>query len=273
MKTNSRLIATMALATLASLSMAQVGRYYATQGTSGPGTTFVYQAGAQVGSFAWAADAQMPIVVGDFGSGNRIRQAAGQPQTGQPQQGDEYLLDGTPTGTTNFWNSGDPAGTTAYDGAYNGSNIFMVHWLGATNGQVWKYDNNYGNGQFLFQANGGDIGITYDSSTNTIWTGNFGTGLVQQWDFNGNALSSFTAVGNSASALAYDSQSDSFWLCNGVYGAGSLLNYDRNGNLLGSFVTGNYLLGGEFLAVPEPGTVVAFGVGALALLIRRRRAR
>jgi len=258
---------------LAGAAYSQVGRYYATQGSNGPGQTVIYQAGAEVGRYNWAADAQMPIVVGDFGSGARIRQAAGQPISGSPQQGDEYLLNGTATGFTNFWDSGNPADSTAYDAGFDGKYIYMVHWLGPTDGQVWRYDNNYANGQFLFQANGsaagGDLGITYDSRTNTIWTGTFFTGQVTQWSMGGAMLSSFSIIGGSASALAYDSQSDTFWLSNGVFGVGTLLNYDRNGNLLGNFTTGEYLLGGEFYAVPEPASLLALGLGALAL--RRRR--
>lgn len=254
-------------AALTATSFAQVSRLYATQGTAFSGSTFSYQGGSLVGNFNWAADAQMPIVVGDFGSGVRIRQAAGQPQSGSPQQGDEYLLDGTPTGFTNFWNSGDPAGTTAYDAAFDGSNIYMVHWLGSTNGQVWKYDNNYANGVFLFQAQSGDLGITYDSGTNSLWTGNFNNGTVKQWSMTGALLNTFAGGNGSAAALAYDQATSSLWLHSG----GTFFEYDRNGTQLSSFATGRYLLGAEFVAVPEPGTIAAMALGTLLLLRRRAR--
>jgi len=258
-----------AVAALASSAAAQTGAYYVTDGTAGPGSTHVMQGGVQMFSYAWAADAQMPIVIGDFGSGMRVRQAAGQPTTGVPQQGDEYLLNGTPTGFTNFWNSGDPAGTTAYDAAFDGSSIYMVHWLGATDGQVFRYDNNYGNGQFLFAAEPGDLGITYDSVMGTVWTCNFSTGSVKQYSLAGAVLSQYN-VGQGAAALAYDASDDTFWMY--LTGSGQLAQYNRSGGLLQSYTAPGFVLGGEFAAVPEPGTVfgILAGLGAMVLRPRRR---
>lgn len=258
---------------LATFAAAQVGTYYTTDGTASIGKTRMYQNGIEVGNFDWATAGQMPIVVGDFGSGNMIRQAVGQPLSGNPESGNEYSLAGVATGTTNLWQCGD---TTAYDAAYDGSHIYMVHWGGSTDGQVWRYDANYGNGQYMFtangQSNGGDLGITYDSTTNTIWTGGFNSGHVQQWSMTGTALAGFNVFGGSASALAFDPQSDTFWLSNGVYGAGSVLNYDRQGNLLGNFVTGHYMLGGEFLTVtPEPASMTVLALGVIAAIKRRKR--
>jgi len=178
-RVRSRAILIAALTIVSGAALAQTGAYYVTQSTGGPGSTYVMQGGALQFSYNWAADGQMPIVIGNFGSGMRVRQAAGLPQGGPPEQGDEYELDGTPTGFTNFWDN--PAGSAAYDAAFNGQNIFMVHYEGATRGQVFMYDNNYGNGLFMFNAQPGDLGITYDSSTGTIWTSNFDSGLVTQY--------------------------------------------------------------------------------------------
>jgi len=256
------------IATCTSSAIAQTGAYYITEGTAGPGSTHVMQSGAQMFSYAWAANAQMPIVIGDFGSGVRVRQAAGQPTTGAPQQGDEYLLNGTPTGFTNFWDSGDPAGTTAYDAAFDGTSIYMVHWLGATDGEVFRYDSNYGNGQFLFAAETGDLGITYDSAMGTVWTCNFSSGSVKQYSLAGAVLSQFN-VGQGAASLAYDASDDTFWMY--LVGNGQLAQYNRSGGLLQSYSAPGFVLGGEFAAVPEPATVLGVFTGLSALLLRARR--
>jgi hypothetical protein len=252
-----------------SAALAQSGAYYVTEGTSGPGNTYVMQGGSLQFSYAWAADAQMPIVIGDFGSGTRVRQAAGQPTTGAPQQGDEYELNGTPTGFTNFWDSGDPAGTTAYDAGFDAQSIYMAHWGGATDGQIFRYDNNYGNGVFLFAAQVGDLGITYDSSTGTIWTSNWFNGTVTQYALNGTQLFQYSPAGNSVGALAYDASDDTFWMA--LNGAGQLAQYSRSGTLLQTVTAPNYVLGGEFAAVPEPGTIVAVCIGLASLALARRR--
>src|SRR2546430_235802 len=76
---------------------AQVSALYLTDGTATVGTTHVYQGGGQVQVYTWAAAGEMPIAVGNFGSGLRIRQAVGQPNSGSGEPGDEYLPSGAPT--------------------------------------------------------------------------------------------------------------------------------------------------------------------------------
>ncbi len=260
--------AVLASIAISAAALAQTSAYYVTQGTSGPGKTWVMQNGQIQFNYNWAADGQMPIAIGDFGQGLRVRQACGQPTSGNPQQGDEYLLNGTPTGYTNFWNSGDPPNTTAYDATFDGTHIYMVHWLGATDGQVFMYDKNYANGQFLFNARSGDIGITYDSKTNSLWTSNWNDGKVTQWSMNGTQLFQYQPFPVGVAALAYDPVDDTFWMS--ISATGLLEQHDRNGTFLQSYRWPDYVLGGEIAVVPEPVSVLAFGAGLAALALKRR---
>lgn len=272
-----RILALVACAMIAATAAAQTGYYYTTEGTAGLGQTYVWNNGVLQLSYPWQAEAQMPIAVGDFGSGTpTVRQASGQPPS-FPWQGDEYDLGGTPTGVQNYWMP-PYSDCTAYDATWDGSYIYMVLWnpnSGPGDGEVWRYDSNYANGQFLFQADGqgagGDLGITYDSLTNTLWLGGFHDGEVTQYSLAGTRLGSWFIPNGSASALAYDPLNDTFWLSNGQYSAADLYNYDRNGNLLGQFTAGLYMLGGEIYIVPEPTALALWAAGVGVLLARRRR--
>ena len=253
-------------------AFAQLSAYYVTDGTAAVGNTHIWQGGGQSGTYAWGGAGEMPIVVGNFGSGVRVRQAVGEPNGNTlPQPGDEYLLNGTPTGFHNLWNPGD-ANVSGYDAAFDGSSIFMVDWNGTTTGNVYRYDNNYNGRTFMFAAHPGDIGITYDSRDNTIWTSSFGTGLVQEWSMTGTPLTSFFDASGSAAALAYDSADGTLWMSDGS-SATAILNYDTSGNLIKRVVTNEYLLGGEMAAAPEPATMALLGLSAVALIRRRRSAK
>lgn len=261
-----------ATSVLIASAFAQVSAYYITDGTSGVGRTHVWQAGSESFNYQWAAAGEMPIAIGNFGSGNRVRQAVGQPLSGNPEPGDEYLMNGTATGFQNLWNSGNPLVVTGYDATYDGrGSIYMVDWGGANDGSVYRYDSNYGNRTFMFKANHGDLGITYDSGTNTIWTANFNNGLVQQWSMTGVPLLSFTSLFGTAAALAFDEADQTLWMSDGQV-SHWIINYDRNGNFIQQIITQKYLLGGEMvIAAPEPASLAALSLGAIILVRRRTR--
>lgn len=260
------LLAIGAIELLGARAIAQSSAYYVTDGTTGVGYTHIWQGGVMVGQYKWGNLAEMPIVVGNFGSGIRVRQSVGEP-IGPPLAGDEYLLDGTTTGFHNLWDPGN-TNITGYDAAFDGSWIYMVDWGGPTSGEIYRYDNNYGGRTAMFMANTGDIGITYDSRDETLWTANFNNGLVSEWTMSGTLVTSFTARGGSAAALAFDSIDGTLWMSDGSHGQ-NILNYTTSGQLVNVVKTGEYILGGEMTAAPEPASLALFGCGIVALLRRR----
>lgn len=259
------LLASGLIAALASSASAQVSAYYTTEGTSSIGNTYVFQGGTEQFSYRWVHGGEMPIAVGDFGSGMAVRQAVGQPLSGGPEVGSEYTPAGVATGFTNTWTR-TANGNTAYDAAFDGTNIYMVDWTG---GEVYMYDNNYNGGTYLFNASASDIGITYDSGTGTLWTSNFSTGVVSNWSMTGTLLSSFNTAGSSAAGLAYDAADGTLWMSDGS-GSTVIRQYSTAGALLQTVTTNHYILGGEMNAVPEPATLGLLALGAIAALRRKK---
>jgi hypothetical protein len=158
---------------------------------------------------------------------------------------------------------------------------------------VFQYNGDFsGPGTLLFNLAGPSFqstsqGITYDTTTNTIWTSDYNisgsqSGFVRQWSLGGIELFSFQVKDNNNvvsernTALAYDFTDDTFWLNAHVentlgFGFGELWQFDRNGNFLQKIhgrqfdptaPLGILYWGGEILAtgapndpVPEPATL------------------
>lgn len=234
---------------------AQLSPWYTTEGNGGPGNTHVIQGGGQQFQYQWATDGQIPIYVG----ATTARQAY---YIGNGGRGDEYLLNGTPTNVQNYWNNN---GTQSYDAAFDGTNVYTVDWI---SGQVRSWDANYANGTALFQANGGDIGITFDGTY--LWTSNWNQDLLSKWTLSGSLAASYQTGFGGASALAYDSIDGTLWMAsNQGYTA---LQFDPSTNqVLQTYHMPASVLGGEMpFAVPAPGAAALAGLGGIVAMRRRR---
>ncbi|MDH5473910.1 MAG: VPLPA-CTERM sorting domain-containing protein [Gammaproteobacteria bacterium] len=189
----------------------------------------------------------------------------------------EYNPDGTLSGnsyTTSLLG-------THFDGATDGINYnYATDWR---TGTVYRYDMYWANGETLFTPsytthNQLWNGITYDSSSDSIWLNSRGSNPeFRNYSLNGDLLSSFALDVYANWGLAYEAQTDTLWSL-GSYGTSgwSILNISKDGTVLESTVinglTGN-LLGGEMRisSVPVPAAVWLFGSGLIGLFGFARR--
>ena len=291
------------LAAASAVSAGPTGRYYVTD-ESGFNRVWQFQ-GSTLSSFATvpAGGADGPIVVD--GNTSTVRSVKGGFGGGSgPSPGSEYTFAGVPGAAISLNFSAHAGYGRVIDAAFDGTNTYIVAGLFGSAG-VFKYGADFsGPGVLQFNLLGAaqstSQGITYDTTTNTIWTSDydFGAGAtggrVRQWSLAGVELASFAVVdsaGNASernTALAYDFSDDTFWMNAHVedtmgFGLGELWQFDRSGNFLQKIhgkqfdSTAPSLLywGGEILAtgkghVPEPGTIWLLAVAALALLGVRR---
>jgi len=187
-------------------------------------------------------------------------------------QGQEFQLDGTPTGVT--YTAFGQASLT--DGATNGVDTnFGIRW---NTGEIFAFDRDWENGVPLFTVSSTFGGIAYDTSNNTLWVNNRSSGETRNYSLTGTFLSSFTASSNVGWSLAYEEASDSLWYISDNI-TGTLFNYSKTGALLEQVaipgLTGN-ILGGEMAIlgtspIPEPSSVVLLGLGTIGFLFTQRR--
>jgi hypothetical protein len=158
------------------------------------------------------------------------------------------------------------------DGTTDGTHNYTVDFY---NGNVYQTDTSFNNAHVLFTPGGAlqMIGITYDTGSDLIWIADrYGNpGRITEYFANGLQVYSFNTGISNISALAYQESHNTLWVTTTLgcaNGGTCLYEYDKTGNLLSSFSIPVYdnIIGGEINPVPEPGTLLLFGSGALGVI-------
>jgi hypothetical protein len=201
--------------------------------------------------------------------------------------GEQYELDGTPTGTT--WPTTPPlAGETSnrfYDGTSDGTQNYTVEYDSSPLGGEQKIivtDANWQNPALLFTIPGSapkdSVGVAYDSTTNSLWISGFFTDVIANYMLDGTPLSSFNTGITGMFALAFDPADGTLWFSQG--GTNALYQFSTSGTLLQSGIPSGLpnanFLSGEFAvtsSVPVPAALPLFtsGLGLLGWLGKRKR--
>ncbi len=284
--------------------MAQSGRYYVTD-ESGFNSIWQFQGSALVSSFPTvpAGGADGPILVD--GNTNEVRSVKGGFNggfaAGSPAPGSEYNFAGVVQGPLSLDFTAHPGYGRVIDAAFDGSNAYIVAGLFGNAG-IFRYNADFsGAGTLMFNLVGAaqqtSQGVTYDTSTNTIWTSDYDFnatvtgGRVRQWSLAGVELFSFPVIDSAGvpsernTALAYDPSDDTFWMNAHVentlgFGFGELWQFDRTGAFLqkihaqqtvATAPTNILYWGGEIFIVPEPASATLSMAGLFGLLASLRR--
>ncbi len=286
------------------------GRYYVTD-ESGFNEVWQFQGSTFTSFSTTTSGADGPIVVD--GNTSTVRSVSGGFSGGGSGFGSEYDFGGSVLGTPNSLTL-DFSSWSGYgrvvDAAFDGTDAYIVSGLFGDAG-VFRYNGDFsGPGTRLFDIpdfpQSTSQGITYDTTTDTIWTSDYnlggGVGFLRQWSLAGDELFSFEVTDDAGinsernTALAYDFSDDTFWLNAHVedtlgFGFGELWQFDRSGDLLQKIHGRQYdatspsnilYWGGEILAtgepnqptrVPEPSILLLLGAGVAAFglgALRRR---
>jgi|SRR5271165_3728424 len=127
-------------------------------------------------------------------------------------QGGQYTLGGTPTGTT-YDLPGIISGAGAYDSTSDGSHNYLVDF---GTGTVYQTARDYTNPTALFTISGAptDVGITYDAANHSLWISGWTNSTVADYSLSGGLLSSFSTGHVYNGALALDPVDHTLWLVN-----------------------------------------------------------
>ena len=159
------------------------------------------------------------------------------------KSGTKYTLSGTPL-------SLDALESGTYDGTTNGKVNYGINY---DTGEVFQANLDWSNPQDLFVLNAAsELGITYDSSNNSLWVGGFGSGEICDYTLEGVVLSCFaTPQSVDDQALALDPADGTLWITERTLNSTIVLDqYSKEGTFLQqiSLNAGEYqnILGGEF---------------------------